>query len=293
MDGIIVLDKPQGISSHDAVQKMRRIAGIKRVGHLGTLDPIGTGVLPLVLGKATRLSRFFLNHDRAYEADIRFGFSTDTYDVCGEATSEKQDVTLAYAQLDELMAEFRGTLSQTPPPVSAKKIGGVPAYKLARRNKPVTLEAVEVKVYEFALLKVEGSLARVTVRCSAGTYLRSLAHDMGQRLGCGAHVEALRRTAMGEFTLATAYTVEQLEALRGEDRLSEALLAPTQVLPEIPLERVDAATASQIAHGRDFRVSPYGDRKGATHVKAVDPQGRLVAIGEARLPLLYHPIVVL
>jgi tRNA pseudouridine55 synthase len=293
MDGIIVLDKPPGISSHDAVQKMRRIAGIKRVGHLGTLDPIGTGVLPLVLGRATRLSRFFLNHDRSYEASIRFGFSTDTYDVCGEPTSEKQDVTLDRARLEELIEPFRGRLSQTPPPVSAKKIGGVPAYKLARKNMPVELEAVEVQVYEFTLGEIEGSLARVTVRCSSGTYLRSLAHELGQRLGPGAHVEALRRTAMGEFTLEMARTVEQLESLRQQGRLEEALLALTDVLPEIPTERVDAATAAQIGHGRDFRVSPYGNRKGSKQVKAVDPQGRLVAIAEARLPLLYHPIVVL
>jgi tRNA pseudouridine55 synthase len=293
MDGIIVLDKPQGISSHDAVQKMRRIAGIKRVGHLGTLDPIGTGVLPLVLGRATRLSRFFLNHDRSYEASIRFGFSTDTYDVCGEPTSEKQDVTLDRARLEELIEPFRGRLSQMPPPVSAKKIGGVPAYKLARKNMPVELEAVEVQVYEFTLGEIEGSLARVTVRCSSGTYLRSLAHELGQRLGPGAHVEALRRTAMGEFSLEMARTVEQLEALRQQGRLGEALLALTDVLPEIPTERVDAATAAQIGHGRDFRVSPYGNRKGSKQVKAVDPQGRLVAIAEARLPLLYHPIVVL
>jgi tRNA pseudouridine55 synthase len=293
MDGIIVLDKPAGISSHDAVQKLRRIAGIKRIGHLGTLDPIGTGVLPLVLGRATRLSRFFLHHDRTYEAEIRFGFSTDTYDVCGEPTSEKQDVTLDCGQLEELIAPFRGRLSQVPPPVSAKKIGGVPAYKLARRNKPVELEAVEVEVYEFALREVEGSLARVTVRCSAGTYLRSLAHELGQRLGVGAHVAALRRTSMGEFRIEMAHTVEQLEALRQQGRLDEALLSLTQVLPEIPTERVDAATAAQIGHGRDFRVSPYGNRKGAKQVKAVDPQGRVVAIAEARLPLLYHPIVVL
>jgi tRNA pseudouridine55 synthase len=293
MDGIIVLDKPRGISSHDAVQKLRRIAGIKRIGHLGTLDPIGTGVLPMVLGRATRLSRFFLNHDRSYEADIRFGFSTDTYDVCGQPTSEKQDVTLDCAQLEPLLAPFRGRFSQMPPPVSAKKIGGVPAYKLVRRNQPVELEAVEIEVYEFSLREVEGSLARVTVRCSAGTYLRSLAHELGQVLGTGAHVEALRRTAMGEFTLEMARTVEQLESLRQLDRLEEALLSLTQVLPEIPTERVDAATATQIGHGRDFRISPYGNRKGAKQVKAVDPQGRLVAIAEARLPLLYHPIVVL
>ena len=293
MDGIIVVDKPRGISSHDVVQKMRRIAGVKRIGHLGTLDPIGTGVLPLVVGKATRLSRFFLNHDRTYEADVRFGFSTNTYDACGEPSSEKQEVTLDHNQLEELIAQFRGKLSQTPPPVSAKKVGGVPAYKLARKNKPVELEPVEVNVYEFLLREAEGSLARVTVRCSAGTYLRSLAHELGQRMGVGAHVEGLRRTAMGEFTIEMAYTLEGLEELRQQDRLAETLLPPTQVLPEIPTERVDAATAAQIAHGRDFRVSPYSNRKGAKQVKAVDPQGRLVAIGEARLPLLYHPIVVL
>jgi tRNA pseudouridine55 synthase len=293
MDGIIVLDKPRSISSHDAVQRLRRIAGIKRIGHLGTLDPIGTGVLPLVLGRATRLSQFFLHHDRTYDADIRFGFSTDTYDACGEPTSEKQEVALDAGQIEDLIAQFRGKLLQTPPPVSAKKVGGVPAYKLARKNKPVHLEPVEVNVYEFRLRGIEGSLARVTVRCSAGTYLRSLAHDMGQRLGVGAHVEGLRRTSMGEFTIGMAYTLEQLESLRQQGRLAEALLAPSQVLPEIPTERVDAATAAQIAHGRDFRVSPYGNRKGSKQVKAVDPQGRLVAIGEARLPLLYHPIVVL
>jgi tRNA pseudouridine55 synthase len=293
MDGIIVLDKPQGISSHDAVQKLRRIAGIKRIGHLGTLDPIGTGVLPLVLGRATRLSQFFLHHDRSYEADIRFGFSTDTYDACGQPTGQKQDVTLDRAELEALIAPFCGRFSQLPPPVSAKKIGGVPAYKLARKNQPVELEPVEVQVYEFVLREVAGSLARVMVRCSTGTYLRSLAHELGQRLGSGAHVEALRRTAMGEFRLEMAHTVEQLESLRQQGRLEEALLSLTEVLPEIPTERVDAATAAQISHGRDFRVSPYGARKGAKQVKAVDPQGRLVAIAEARLPLLYHPIVVL
>jgi tRNA pseudouridine55 synthase len=201
MDGIIVLDKPQGISSHDAVQKLRRIAGVKRVGHLGTLDPIATGVLPLVIGKATRLSRFFLGHGRSYDADIRFGFSTTTYDACGQPSSEKKEVALDRGQLEEIIAQFQGKQSQMPPPVSAKKIGGVPAYKLARKNKPVDLDPVEVEVYEFKLREVEGSLARVTVRCSAGTYLRSLAHDIGERLEVGAHVEALRRTALVVFTI--------------------------------------------------------------------------------------------
>ncbi len=293
MDGVIVLDKPRGISSHDAVQQLRRLSGIKRIGHLGTLDPLGTGVLPMVLGRATRLSQFFLGHDRSYEATLRFGFSTTSYDAAGEPTSEPQQVLLEHDEVEPLLAEFRGKLLQMPPAVSAKKIEGVAAYKLARKQKPVQLAPVEVEVYEFTLLRVAGDRADVRVRCSAGTYLRSLAHELGQRLGPGAHVESLRRTAMGEFNLEMAHTLEQLRALREENRLEEVLIPPAQVLPEIPTARVDATTAARIAHGRDFRLSPFGTRQTAKRVKAVDPDGRLVAIAEAKLPLLYHPIVVL
>ena len=293
MDGIVVLDKPRGISSHDAVQKVRRLLGTKRVGHLGTLDPIGTGVLPLVVGQATRLSQFFLRHERAYEAVIRFGFATDSYDADGEPITEPQEAAFNKEQIEAALASFRGPLQQTPPPVSAKKIGGVPAYKLARRNKPVRLEPVAVVVYELKLLAVEGDRARVFVRCSAGTYVRSLAHEVGAALGAGAHVAELRRTAMGEFTLEMARTLEELEALRAADRLVEALIPPDRVLPDIPAARVDEMTAMQIAHGRDFRISAFGAGKGAKQVKAIDPTGRLVAIGEVRLPLVYHPIVVL
>jgi len=172
MDGIIILDKPAGISSHDAVQRLRRVSGIKRVGHLGTLDPLGTGVLPMVLGRATRLSRFFLNHDRAYEATLRFGFATDTYDRDGKASTEAVDVELDADTLEPLLDEFRGKFEQMPPAVSAKKIDGVPAYKRARNNEVVELDPVEVDIYELTLLSVEGPLARVRVRCSAGTYVR-------------------------------------------------------------------------------------------------------------------------
>ena len=293
MDGVLILDKPQGISSHDAVREIRRLCGIKRVGHLGTLDPLATGVLPLVVGRTTRLSQFFLGHDRAYEAEIRFGYATDTYDARGERVSEPADVELSADQIEALLKDFRGRFAQTPPPVSAKKVGGVPAYKFARKKQPVRLEPVEIEVYEFSLLAVEGSLARVRVRCSAGTYVRSLAHDLGHKLGTGAHVESLRRTAMGAFTIESAHTLAELESLRSENRLGEAFVAAEKVLPEMPVERVDEATAALIQHGRDFRVSAFGNRRGAKRVKAVDPQGRLIAIGEAKLPLVYHPIVVL
>jgi tRNA pseudouridine55 synthase len=293
MDGVVILDKPAGISSHDAVQRLRKLCGIKRIGHLGTLDPLGTGVLPLVVGRATRLSQFFLEHDRTYEATIRFGFSTDTYDSDGKPSSEPREITLSREQLEQAFLEFRGKILQTPPPVSAKKIDGVPAYKLARMNKEVQLEPVEIEVFDFVLLGLEGPRARVKVRCSSGTYMRSLAHDLGERLGVGAHVESLRRTTMGEFSIDMARTFEQLEQLKQEGRLEEAFIPPADLLPEIPAQRVDATTAAKIAHGRDFRVSPFGTPVAARHVKAIDPQGRLVAIGEARLPLLFHPIVVL
>jgi tRNA pseudouridine55 synthase len=292
MDGIIVLDKPPGISSHDAVQKLRKLSGIKRVGHLGTLDPLGTGVLPLVIGRATRLSRFFLKHDRTYEAVLRFGFATTTYDREGEKTTEPVETVLSAEELEPLLDEFRGRFLQTPPPVSAKKIEGVPAYKLARKNKPVELEAVEIEVYELSLLGVDGPCARIRVRCSAGTYVRSLAHDLGMRLGPGAHVESLRRTSMGEFTLDHAHTLEELEELRRGGRLDEALMRSEHVLPEMPTERIDEVTAALIAHGRDFRVSAFGGGKGSQRIKAVDRDGNLIAIAEAKMPLVYHPIVV-
>ena len=293
MDGVLVLDKPAGISSHGAVQKLRRLTGIKRIGHLGTLDPLGTGVLPMIVGRATRLAQFFSHHERTYEAVIRFGFSTDSYDADGEATSESQDVTLSEERLKNLLPQFTGKLMQTPPPISAKKIGGVPAYKLTRKNKPVRLEPVEVHVFEFELLGVEADRAEVRVRCSTGTYMRSLAHELGQQLGVGAHVESLRRTAMGEFTVENAHTLEELERLRDEGKLDDAFLRAESLLPEIPAERVDDITAARIAHGRDFRVSAFGNRQGARLVKAIAPDGRLLAIAEAKLPLLYHPIVVL
>ena len=293
MDGILVVDKPAGITSHDVVDRLRRLTGIDKVGHLGTLDPIATGVLPMALGRATRLAQFFLHRDKTYEGVIRFGFATDTYDRAGKPSGPEVPVTLEAARIEEMIAGYRGEIEQTPPPISAKKVHGVAAYKLARKNKPVELQPVKVRIDEFALLGIDGPRARVRVRCSAGVYLRSLAHEMGRQLGVGAHVEDLRRTAAGEFTLETARTLESLAEMAKENRLAEALVPAELLLPEAPCERVDAITAAQILHGRDFRVSPFRVRPGSRLVKAVDGDGRLLAIGEARLPNLYHPIVVL
>ncbi len=292
MDGVVVLDKPKGISSHDAVQRLRRLLGVRRIGHLGTLDPLATGVLPLVVGKATRLSQFFLEHDREYEATIRIGFSTDSYDADGEATSEPQPFVLDRDGVDGELNAFRGRLEQIPPPVSAKKIRGTPAYKLARKNLEVELDPVEIEIYQLDLLEVAGDSLRIRLRCSSGTYVRSLAHDLGRRLGPGGHVTELRRTAVGEFDISTARTFEQLERCKADRTLDEAFVDPAQLLPQIPAQRVDAAAAARILHGRDFKILAFPSGPSAERVKAIGPDGKLLAIGEIRLPQTYHPIIV-
>lgn len=292
MDGVIVVDKPPGISSHGAVQRMRRLSGVRRVGHLGTLDPLGTGVLPLVIGKATRLSKFFLGHDREYEASIRFGFATTTYDSEGETVGEITEPKIDHEALEAALDSFRGPIEQMPPPISAKKIGGVPAYKLARKNQPVELKAAKVEIYELELLALDGASARIRMRTSSGAYVRSLAHDLGAAFGCGGHVTALRRTSMGEFDLAGAHTFEELEALAEDDCLEESLAPAAQLLPAFPPHRIDEVTAGRIAHGMDFQIPSFTETCPPKLIKAIGPEGRLVAIGEIRLPGVYHPIVV-
>ncbi len=282
-----------GWTSHDVVAKMRRLANTKKIGHLGTLDPMATGVLPLVIGRATRLAQFFRLSEKSYEGVIRFGYSTDSYDATGEPTSPINEVSPAADVLLAAMESFRGPIEQVPPAVSAKKIGGVPAYELARKKKPVNLAAVNVTIHSLELLGLEGCEARVSVRCSSGTYLRSIAHDLGQALGCGAHLCALRRTSSGPFLLEQARTLEQLAALSAEGRIGEALIPASELLPEFPAQPVDSITEAQIRQGRDFRVNPFRPLQGSQFVRAISEEGALIAIGEAVLPYVYHPVLVL
>ena len=293
MDGVIIVDKPRDWTSHDVVGKMRRLAGTRRIGHLGTLDPGATGVLPLVMNRATRLAQFFTRNDKIYEGVIHFGYSTDSYDMDGTPTSAETPVTLRREELESLLDRFRGEISQVPPPVSAKKIAGRPAYELARKGRPVELKPVTVEIYDLAVLQVKGCEATIRMHCSAGTYVRGVAHDAGQALGCGAFLKSLRRMASGDFKIEQARTLEELALLAQEDRLGEALIPASQLLPAFPAELVDTITAGQIRNGRDFRVSPFQASADSRYVKAVTPQGELVAIGEARLPHLYHPVLVL
>jgi len=288
-----VLDKPSGWTSHDAVNKMRRIAGTKKIGHLGTLDPLATGVLPLVVGRATRLAQFYTKDGKAYSATIRFGHSTDSYDRDGVRTSEEKQFELKSDAVEQMLVQFRGPLAQMPPPVSAKKINGVPAYKLVRQQKPVELKPVDIEVFRLDLIGIEGADIQVHLECTAGTYVRSIAHELGQLMGCGAYVQELRRTLSGEFAIADARTLEQVEELAQQGHFEDALLKGERLLPAFPAETVDLLTESQIRQGRDFRTSPFRVSQSARLVKAMSQTGELIAIGEQKLPNLYHPILVL
>ena len=290
---MIVIDKPSGWTSHDVVNRMRRLANTKRVGHLGTLDPFATGVLPVVIGKATRLQQFYVSNTKIYEGLIRFGYSTDSYDRDGKPTSDPREYTADLITLEPMLDAFRGTFDQVPPPVSAKKIGGKKAYEFARANIAVDLKPVSITISALDLLGVEGSAARIRLCCSSGTYVRSIAHELGQAAGCGAHLEELRRVRSGDFEIGAARTLEDLGALQEAGRLGEALIPASELLPAFPTEIVDSLTIGRIRQGREFRVSPFRVRDSAAHVKAVSPEGELIAIGRAVLPNVYHPFLVL
>jgi tRNA pseudouridine55 synthase len=221
MNGVIIVDKPAGWTSHDVVNRMRRILQQRSIGHLGTLDPLATGVLPLVTGSLTRLAQFYTASEKTYEGVIRFGFATNTYDADGASATEPTPVTLSLEPIQQLAAEFHGVIEQIPPPFSAKKIHGVPAYKLARKEKEVILKPVQVEIKEFVILSVQADRAHFRARVSSGTYMRSIAHEMGQRLGCGAHLESLRRTAVAEFDITQAHTIEEIEA-RSEKKIGHS-----------------------------------------------------------------------
>jgi tRNA pseudouridine55 synthase len=293
LDGVLVVDKPEGWTSHDVVNRVRRIASTKRVGHLGTLDPLATGVLPLVMGRATRLAQFYTRSRKVYEGVVRFGWSTYSYDRDGAPTSERVEPQLDRGVLEGWLEGFRGEFPQTPPPVSAKKVEGRRAYELARKSVVVALEPVTVQVYELTALEIRGADVRLRAECSAGTYMRSIAHELGQLAGCGAHLAELRRLASGEFEIAGARTIAQLELLAKAGGLADALVPAAQMLPGFPTVFVDDPTASQIRNGRNFPASPFRPQAAARYVKAVTRQEELVAVGEAVLPNLYHPVVVL
>jgi tRNA pseudouridine55 synthase len=323
MNGVLIIDKPAGLTSHDVVNRVRRILQQRSVGHLGTLDPMATGVLPLVTGSLTRLAQFYTASEKTYEGTIRFGFATDTYDAEGEPTTTPQEVTLRAEQVEAVAARFRGVIEQTPPPFSAKKIKGVPAYKLARKQKEVVLQPVQVEIKEFAILEVAQDRVRFRARVASGTYMRSVAHEMGQTLSCGAHLESLRRTAVAEFTLEDAHTLEQLAEAAGNSAISfpredqsgacvlrvpspanspvsqtaasqvdnsnDLFIHPRKLLPHLPSVTADNPTAARIRTGRSVNL-PELSR--APLVKVFQGQKDLLAIATRVAGTLFHAKIV-
>jgi len=269
---------------------MRHIVGERSIGHLGTLDPMATGVLPLVIGKMTRLCQFYEASEKAYEGTIRFGFATDTYDADGDPLGPPQDVKVTLEEIEGAAALFVGKLQQVPPPFSAKKIKGVPAYKLARKKLDVDLKPVEVEVKEFTVLVLHDDLADFRSRVSSGTYLRSLAHEMGQKLGCGAHLAGLRRTAVAEFLVEEAHTLEQVAAGVSRNRLDELLVHPRRVLPDIPCVTADEEAVAKIRHGRSVNLAEFSKSK---WVKVFAGQSDLICLASRVAGSLFHPKVVL
>ena len=290
MNGLLIVDKPSGITSHDVVARVRRATGESSIGHLGTLDPLATGVLPLLLGKYTRLAQFYGSSAKAYTGTIRFGFATDTYDAEGQPTGEPQPVALTLESLRRQAERFRGTIEQMPPPYSAKKIQGKPAYKLAREGKTPELKPAQITVDSFTIDALNGDTAAFTMAVSAGGYVRSIAHEMGQALGCGAHLASLRRTAAGSFTLEHALPLEEIEALSMVGILERHLPHPRTLLPEMPAVTADEQALGRIRNGMQINLPEYS---GAAQVKIFAGQRELAAIGRRIAGTLFQPFVVL
>ncbi len=306
MDGVLVIDKPEGLTSHDVVMTARRILGEKRIGHTGTLDPLATGVLPLACGRATRLVRFLTASDKDYEADVLFGVTTDTLDVTGEETGRSGRAPSREALVAALRT-FEGEQMQVPPAYSAKKIGGRRAYEFARRDEPVELAPVPVRVGHIELVEFAHERARVVLTCSAGFYVRSLVRDLGERLGTGATLEALRRTRSGEFTLDEAVDLNDVGRKRLDpsdpgsripDPALHSLLIPLEkLLPRVPAVTVTVEGLTRVSHGQHVRpadVAGTAAPSSAEWVRLLDGGGALIGLATPqRISGFLHPEVVL
>jgi tRNA pseudouridine55 synthase len=289
MNGLLVIDKPAGMTSHDVVAIVRRASGERSIGHLGTLDPMATGVLPLLLGKFTRLAQFFGQSEKWYDGRIRFGFATDTFDAEGAATSTPESLSLSLDQLRKLAEAFRGEMNQVPPVYSAKKIQGVPAHKLARAGAEVPVKPARITIHDFQLLSLEADEVAFSMHVSAGGYVRSVAHELGQLAGCGAHLSSLRRTRAGIFTLNQALGINELKSLNTAG-IESRLPHPRTLLPEMTSVTVDEQTAGKLRNGLQVNVPDFSQ---AMHVKVFTSPTDLLAIGRRIAGTLIQPIVVM
>jgi tRNA pseudouridine55 synthase len=297
MDGVLVVDKPNGLTSHDVVAVARRCLNESRIGHTGTLDPLATGVLPLACGRATRLVRFLTASDKHYEATIQFGVTTDSYDVTGAEVRRSDSVPTREA-VARALESLRGRQLQMPPAFSAKKVAGQRAYAMARRAEPVALQPVPVELMTANLLEFNGASARVALSCSAGFYVRSLAHAIGEQVGTGACLEALRRTRSGPFDLSDAVTLDDLQ--RDPTGTAGRAVPLDRLLLDLPGARLTDEGRRRVSHGQDVDRAHVWPEDSARleerteWIRLLDSGGALIALGtRAGRPHALHPTVVL
>jgi tRNA pseudouridine55 synthase len=297
MDGVLLIDKPSGPTSHDVVARLRATSGERSIGHTGTLDPLATGLLPLVLGRATRLSRFLTGRDKTYEADIWLGVSTDTDDALGQPVGIPAGSLPDDSAIDRALEAFRGTFGQVPPDHSAKKIGGRKAYELARKDEAVPLKPVTVTVSGLEPTGRGGNLIHVRLTATAGFYVRALARDLGRALGCGAHLAALRRTRIGAFAVERALPLAEAERLGGDIRT--ALMSPAEALADLPAVQPTEAGLTRARHGNSLGLEhlqghwiPPQAGRDTQPIRILSAEGELIGVAHARGGLL-HPAVVL
>ena len=285
MDGLILVDKPKGCTSHDVVQALRRILSIRKIGHFGTLDPMAEGLLLIGIGKATRLFPYLSSTRKIYEGSIRLGLSTDTYDREGEITLEYRGSLPARRNVEQAMADFVGEIQQVPPPYSAKKFQGQPLYTRARKKLPVPLKPSPVTVFSFQMTAYSPPTFRFRTSCSSGTYIRSLAHDLGKNLSCGACLDALRRTSSGRYMLEEARTLEQIEKLSQEGKVGNFLQPLESLLTEYPAAALDDPEVRLAKHGNSISLQatrgfdPSLDDEYPI-VRLFDREGHLIALGK-------------
>jgi tRNA pseudouridine55 synthase len=289
MDGLILVHKPKGVTSHDIVSQIRKKLKLKKAGHFGTLDPLASGLLLIAVGKATRLFPFYLHSAKSYEGQIRLGYSTDTYDSEGKPSSVESKNYPDKTGLLENMKYFLGKIDQLPPPYSAKKYKGEALYKRVRAQKEYELKSSKVNVYLFELKKYSPPYFDFHVKCSSGTYIRSIAHDLGQRLGCGAHLNRLKRTEIGSFHVDRSHTVEEIEEMASASQVDEFLHPMEDLLPEIPKIVVSDSDALLVRNGRIFshhlersleKDTNMGEEKKEDMLRIFNSQGKLLALAK-------------
>lgn len=290
MNGLLIVDKPAGMTSHDVVARVRRATGERSIGHLGTLDPMATGVLPLLLGKFTRLAQFFGSLQKTYTGTIRFGVATDTYDAEGQPVGNLVPASLSLAQIQSAAVKFQGEIEQMPPPFSAKKVDGQRAYKLARAGEEPKLKPATITIERLEITSLEEDTAAFVMTVSAGGYVRSVAHELGIALGCGAYLASLRRIAAGPFQIENAIQLGEVETMFANGLLSKKMPHPRTLLPDLPSVTADIFSAGRLRNGAAVNLPEFSH---ASLVKIFEGQSNLIAIGRRIAGTLFQPVTVL